>query len=566
MSRISNNLNASQYIIEKLIDLGVEHFVISPGSRSTPLTVAVARNDRAKQTIHFDERGAAFHALGLAKGSKSPSVLVCTSGTAVANYFPAIIEAAMDNVPLFILSADRPPELIGVGANQAIYQENIYGSYPRWYANLDPPDQGIDSDHLNALLESMWSCAVEDYPGPAHLNCQFREPFLGSDQQLNDTIPQRSESAMQERQAPIPEQHMQSLQSSINDAATGLIVLGRHVLPKDQIGILALAEQLNWPVLPDVQCSLRFKDHPSIINYFDLALLKTGPKVEKPELVLQFGGAFTSKRLLTYLDDEAVFQISVKASPEIIDPNHKLDLNIEGDISNLLDQLDVRDRSEADWLERWRIINHSIRATIETYFQNSDDLSEPAIHHFISRALPKHHRLFLANSMPIRDMEMFAKVGVYEGQVYANRGASGIDGLFATTTGIAKGSGGPITAIIGDLAALHDLNSLALCKPLSEQIIFIVINNHGGGIFNFLPITGERDVFDEYFGTPHSLSFKQGADMFGLAYSHPQNLSEFKSNFKETLQNGQSTLIEITTDRYENHQLHKDIFKLIREH
>lgn len=562
MSRISNNLIASELIIEKLIKLGAQHFVISPGSRSTPLTVAAARNDHAEKTVHFDERGAAFYALGLAKSTGKPAVLICTSGTAVANYFPALIEASMDHVPMIILSADRPPELIGVGANQAIYQENIYGRYPRWHGNLKPPDDGIEPEHLSSLLESMWSHSIGEYPGPVHLNCQFREPLLDEENHAANVVPDPSIEVVSHK---FSKHEIQSVASAIESVKRGLIIVGRSVARKDHEAILALADRLKWPVLPDVQSTLRFQDHPNVINFFDLALLKDEISFEKPEITLEFSGPFTSKRLLNYLNDEEIYQISINPIPEPNDPNQQIDFFLQSDISRAVDELEVSDKSDSTWLNHWKDMNSKIQAIQEQYFLSTDDLSEPAIHHTVSRMIPNDHPLFLANSMPIRDMEMFASVSDFNGSIFSNRGASGIDGLLATSAGIARGSEKPVTAIIGDLAALHDLNSLALSANSSEPIIYIVINNHGGGIFNFLPISGETDVFDEYFGTPHALSFKQAAEMFGLMYTSPQNMTEFKHEYAEAIERDKTTLIEIITDRYENHGLHKDIFKLIRE-
>lgn len=562
MSRISNNLNASELIIEKLIQLGAQHFVISPGSRSTPLTVAAARNDHAEKTVHFDERGAAFYALGLARSTGKPAVLICTSGTAVANYFPAMIEASMDNVPMIILSADRPPELIGVGANQAIYQENIYGRYPRWHGNLSPPDDGIEPDHLNSLLESMWSHSIGEYPGPVHLNCQFREPLLDEENHTGTVVP---EPSVAEASHELSKHEIHSISSAIESAKRGLIILGRSVPKKDHEAILTLADRLKWPVLPDIQSTLRFQDHPNVINFFDLALLKDEIRTKKPEITLEFSGPFTSKRLLTYLNDETIYQVSINPTPETNDPNQQVDFSLQSEIAEAVHELDVSDRSDSTWLDLWKDVSSRIKTIQEQYFQSTDDLSEPAIHHTVSRMIPNDHPLFLANSMPIRDMEMFASISEFNGSIYSNRGASGIDGLLATSAGIARGSKKPVTAIIGDLAALHDLNSLALSAKSSDPIIYIVINNHGGGIFNFLPISEETDVFDEYFGTPHALSFKQASEMFGLMYTNPHNMSDFKHEYAEAIERDQTTLIEIMTDRYENHDLHKDIFQLIRE-
>lgn len=556
-----NNLTLSTLIIDSLIDLGVEHMVISPGSRSTPLTVAAARNQNVKKTIHYDERGAAFFALGIGKASGTPAVLICTSGTAVANYFPAIVEAAMDNVPLIILSADRPPELIGVGANQSIYQQNIYGRYPRWSAELHPPDGATDPEHIESLLTSMWAAATAGYPGPVHLNCQFREPFFGSssdDQDQEDDIQAASTSDFSE------------IAAQLKSRDKGIILVGRSVDPELDELILRLATNLNWPVFPDIQSTLRFTPNPIVINHYDLALLKEGAFNGKPDAVLHLGGAFTSKRLLKYLDSSDPFYIHAKETPECIDPNHQINLTVQSELSDLLTQVDSHlqgseiNTSEG-WLDQWQNFTSNIHSLLADIFIDNNELSEPAVSHVISELIPESHTLFLANSMPIRDMEMFGQAMGNVQRIVANRGASGIDGLFASACGVARASDSPLTLVIGDLAGLHDLNSLALVSQSGQPITVVMINNAGGGIFSFLPIADQADLFEPYFGTPHGWQFQKISEMFGLDYRQPRDMNEFRSTYKEALQANISTLIEVSTDRLDNYRLHQEIFQKIRE-
>jgi len=571
---MTNNLVVSEWIIARLIQLGATQFVISPGSRSTPLTVAAARNSQAETTVHFDERGAAYFALGHGKATGHPAVLICTSGTAVANYFPAVVEASMDNVPMIILSADRPPELIGVGANQAIFQENMYGDYPRYFMNMGPPEADTSLDAILAEVDQLYSEALGSRPGPVHLNCQFREPLLPtSDIVMNDSASMGLENASTNpkltqptKPANIAKKPLSLVLAKLENYGKGLIIIGRSTHENEDLAILSLAKTLNWPIFPDVQSSLRFKPNSNVINYFDLMLLQEPLKSQKPEIVLHFGGPYTSKRLLTYLNDPDIFYISVKPTPEKIDPNHQVKMSVQTDIIGFCQSItDLKLNKPEHWLQTWRTANDAILGSIHSQLNSLDQISEPVISYEISKLTPNSHTLMLANSMAVREMEMFAAVGHFAGKITANRGSSGIDGLFASAAGFQVGSSRPLTLLIGDLASLHDLNSLSLIKNSPLPIIIVLINNKGGGIFNFLPVSQETDVFESYFGTPHDYSFEKAAEMFGIGYENPRSLNNFRQAYSQATEGTDSIMIEVNTDRYENHRTHQELFDIIRE-
>ncbi len=580
---MTQNLAVSDWIIEELINLGVTHFVVSPGSRSTPLTVAVARNPKADTTIHFDERGAAYFALGHAKATGQPAVLICTSGTAVANYFPAVVEASMDNISLIVLSADRPPELIDVGANQAIFQENIYGSYPRLFKNLSPPDTKTTIEQIQETITETYAAAIGSRPGPVHLNCQFREPLLPDSTGVKHPIPPvpcpSTPLGMTKQEIDpieddidilftlsISDEQLHLIKKKIEGYQRGIIIVGRSVDPQYDEAILSLANTLNWPIFPDIQSKLRFRKHANLINQFDLTLLKDSSLEQKPEMVLHLGGAFTSKRLLNFLDDSEIYYVAVKATPECIDPNHQVDVAIQTNIGDLCKSIEVSNtNNNGMWLKAWQKTEGEVSETITDLLESMSILSEPAVSYQLSRSIPRDHSLMLANSMAIREMEMFGTIHDFEGRVIANRGSSGIDGSLATAAGYQIGSEKPLTLLIGDLAALHDLNSLSLVKNTPQPMIIILINNNGGGIFNFLPVRTETDVFEAFFGTPHGWTFEKAAEMFNLSYAHPKDMQEFKLKYSQAVKESRSMIIEVNTDRDENHTLHQRIFKTIRE-
>ena len=561
---MSNNLQTSYWIIETLLEFGITQFVISPGSRSTPLTVAAARHRQITTHVHFDERGAGFFALGLSKATGIPAVLVCTSGTAVANYFPAVVEASMDNIPLIILSADRPPELIDVGANQAIFQENIYGIYTRTAENLPPPNAESSRSSIRDSVIRMVEAAMGRRPGPVQLNCQFREPLLP---ETGPTLaaPHTDLPRQSVRVPPVALPDLEPLAKRLAATRQGLIVVGRGLQEGMGSAILDLATRLGWPLLPDIQSALRFQDHPNIINHFDLIMLNSGALGHLPETVLHFGSAFTSKRLLSYLAQQSSFYINIKTTPERIDPNHQVDLTLVLSPHHFCTSLQFTESAGSrQWLTNWQQLEDRTRKHLQQTFAGSNTLSEPGIAYTLSELLPVGHGLMLANSMAIREMEMFGATRAGSTSTIANRGSSGIDGLVATAAGFQLGRGKPLTLLMGDLALLHDLNSLKLLADSGRDITLIVINNHGGGIFNFLPVREESDIFEPFFGTPHDLSFEKAAEMFGLPYARPASPGEFRQVYTEVATKPGSAMIEVETDRYANHDLHLRIFHALR--
>jgi len=570
MKTVSANLQASEWIVEYLLAQGVRHFIISPGSRSTPLTVAVARNQLAKTHTHFDERGAGFLALGIGKATQIPAALICTSGSAVANYFPAVVEASMDNIPLIVLSADRPPELIDVGANQAIFQENIFGIYPRSFLNLDPPGPDTTQRDLLTQLDQAIPLTNGLRPGPVHVNCQFREPFLCDAPTVDEQIEYPAIQPSHEQDpAPadleIDPKIMRQIDRWVHEAKRGLVIVGRGLGEDQEALILSWATQAGFPIFPDVQSSLRYEIHANIVNHFDLGLLAKTILDEKPDLVVHFGGAFTSKRLLNFLDDGQIKYISIKPTPERIDPNHQVDHSLVTSAQRFCASVSP-DHSGGitDWLKAWQGIEGKLSPFISARFQQNSILNDPAISNRLSSLIPAQHALLLGNSMAIRDMEMFAESKVDAQRVLGNRGTSGIDGLLATAVGIGTGDGCPVTVLVGDLAFLHDLNSLALLGSSQYPVIIIVLNNFGGGIFSFLPIKDEQDVFEPFFETPHAIKFKAAAKLFSVSYTNPIDLNQFSKAYQQATTSGSSWIIELNTRRETNHTFHLEIFEEIR--
>jgi 2-succinyl-5-enolpyruvyl-6-hydroxy-3-cyclohexene-1-carboxylate synthase len=562
-------------IVEELIRSGVDYFVISPGSRSTPLTVAVAQNQQAKKIICLDERAAAFHAIGYARATGNPAVLICTSGTAAANYLPAVIEASIDNIPLIILSSDRPPELRQTGANQTINQVNLYGDYPTWQFDLPCPTADINPNMVLTTIDLAVSRARQAPGGVVHLNCMFREP-LAPIEDIPVEIPaslekwrnNRSPYTRYANKLTIPTTaEIESLIDTIASTTKGILVVGKLKSTAEMNAVIQLAARLNWAVFADVQSGLRFRqDLPNLIHYFDrLLLADRSIELEQLDAIVQIGTRIVSAQWFKWIEKHPPTNyIAIANSAERYDPSHLVSLRIESDITYICEQLcqQLPQLSPSIWVDRLRADSDKISVTAANFLKTSK-LTEPLIARTISELIPHQHGLWVGNSMPIRDLDMYG-VGALDREKHpknlrigANRGTSGIEGAIASATGFAVGLQAPVTAIVGDLSSLYDLNSFALLQHNSQPVIVVIINNDGGGIFSFLPIAKSTQIFDTYFGTPHGLDFADAAAMFKIDYYHPHDREELIRDYHRSLANNRSAIIEVTTDRTENLQLHQ---------
>lgn len=595
MSLPSPNLNAlwGSLIIEELLRNGVDYFCISPGSRSAPLTVAVARHPRAKSLVCIDERGAAFHALGYARATGKPAALICTSGTAAANYYPAVIEAAADRVPMIILSADRPPELRQTGANQTILQPGLYGEYAKWRFDLPCPGEEVPAEMLLTTVDQLVYQSRRAPAGPVHLNCMFREPLAPTPVPFGKDYLQ-SLAAWQRRQTPYteyaparsepPGEAVDRVAGELNATAKGLLVVGRLNLPEETRAAQRLGEKLAWPVFADVTSGLRMRAAgENIIHFFDQLLLsKRFAERSRPETVLHLGGQLVSKRWLEFTAKyRPEHYILVQDHPARYDPTHSVTRRVESDIARFCERITGKIRPGGDprWREGMARDSRQALEVLESFVPSGSAVSEISAAYHLSRHAPPGSALFLSSSMPVRDVDMYAcpfyagsredlpvAPGAAENflRTASNRGASGIDGGVASACGFAAGLGQPVTLLIGDLALLHDLNSLAQVASLAQPLMVAAINNGGGGIFSFLPVAEFDDVFEPYFATPHRFDFRRAAAMFGLAYCRPRSNAQLIAAYSAALENRQSTLIEIKTGRAENRALHRRLQGEIR--
>ncbi len=572
------NLNSywAYLIIEEFIRLDRDYFILSPGSRCTPLTVAVANHPKARKIIVYDERSAAFHALGYAHATGKSAILICTSGTAAANYYPAVIEATSNHLPLIILSADRPPELQQTGANQTIKQDHLYGQYIKHFFNLPCPTQNIVP---SMVLTTIDQAVYQNTKGVVHLNCHFREPLAPTPQKIDldyfnllqhwqnsgQPYTQYSSSIV------LPQDiHLSKIANILNQTQSGILAIGHLRNFQTQEAILELAQHLNWPIFADIQSGLRLNSGiPQLIFYFDQILCQDNfTEIYSIETVLQIGDRIISQRFNQWLKKANLkHYIVVTNNAERHDAEHIVSYKIESHISSFCQILTQKLLPKKDnrICQKLQQQSQEITPVINDFILQNKTINEPAIAHLISRYIPQHHGLFLANSMAVREMDMYGIGKRYPIKIAANRGTSGIEGTIASATGFLTGLKQPVTLLIGDLALLHDLNSLSLLTSLAHPLTIVLINNDGGGIFSFLPIAEFSEIFEPYFGTPHGHQFRSAAELFNLNYYQPQTIQEFIDIYTLGVQHDQPSLIEVITHRDTNYQLHQQLQRKIQE-
>lgn len=547
------NIQWAMLILKELSRFGMQHLCIAPGSRSTPLTLAALKLNSFEIITHFDERALGFISLGLAKASGNPVGIIVTSGTAVANLLPAVVEANLVGAKLILLSADRPPELINCGANQAIIQKGIFSKHAL-AINLTCPK--IDDINIYKLLTDINTKLHQQHTKtiPLQINCPFPEPlYLGNDtQEINFPAISKYHNLWQNGQTfsanklvttktfTITASEIKQLQKKI------IFIVGNVNLASAQ-KIINLAQTLQCPCLLDIQSGISTNKFAG----YDLWLLNPQSQkiLNQAELVIQFGGQIVSKRLLTYIKEHVgqktkywvIDNLPRNINPSLL-PLKRFYVNAIQCIDKL--QLHLANYQHKNWANSLVDLSDKINRKIDNYFsQNPQTISECSLAYNLPKYI-KSHDLFIANSLIVRLMDMFSRLSGNE--VYSNRGASGIDGLIASAIGVQKIRQKPLFLIIGDLAFLHDVNSLALLANAPAPFVIIVINNNGGAIFDFLGVSIKYKK--DFYQMPHNLDFAKVSEQFNLFYHCPKNFEELYININQGLKNKKRALvIEIKT-------------------
>jgi 2-succinyl-5-enolpyruvyl-6-hydroxy-3-cyclohexene-1-carboxylate synthase len=574
-------------LVDELARAGLTDACLAPGSRSAPLALALAEHPAVRLHVHIDERSAAFFALGAAKASGRPAAVLCTSGTAAANLHPAVVEADHGRVPLLVLTADRPPELRGTGANQAVDQVKLYGDGVRLFCEVGAPDQTAASPddrgagrYWRSLASRAWAAAIGPPAGPVHLNLAFAEPLL-PDPLGGAPAPGRPDGAPWTLVArpslrPGPDE-IGALTDAARANPRGLLVVGWGARLRPA-AVDAFAAEAGWPVLADPLSDAR-RGPAAVSTYDSLLRVPAFAAEHRPDLVVRIGAGPTSKALIGWLDD-SIPQIVVDSEAGWPDPGRTASRRLVADPSALLQAVadtlasgsghavpgqreDRRSLAAGSgrgvWMDRWRAADAAARRAIDELLDGIEEPFEGRVARDLVAALPDGATLLVGSSMPVRDVDAFA--APREGlRVLANRGASGIDGLVATALGAAAASDGPTVALLGDLAFLHDASSVLGAAQRSPGAVLVVCDNDGGGIFSFLPQARlPAPYFESLFTTPHGLDLADLAAAARITVRRVTKASELVPALERALASGRTEVLLVPSDRDANLARHREV-------
>jgi 2-succinyl-5-enolpyruvyl-6-hydroxy-3-cyclohexene-1-carboxylate synthase len=530
-------------LVDGLVAAGVRHACVSPGSRSTPLALALARHRAVRVSVHLDERSSGFFALGLAKATGMPVVVACTSGTAAANLFPAVVEASMARVPLVLLTADRPPELRGVGANQTIDQTELYGRYVRWFADAPVPGDAPSAPAWRARGVDAGAAAVAHPRGPAHVNLPFREPLVPTSREVAGAceVPATrvTSSAVRDRYGS-DERSISEFVEELAGAARGLVYAGG--LRSGGEEVVVLADRLGWPLVAEPHSGAR---RGSALAAGAL-LLAADRFIDHhvPDVVLQVGAAPTSRPGLALIGRTPRLLI-VDPDDAVADPLRKAARRVVVDGARLLESITDDDARPRAWSADWRAASERARAAVDALLDGWDEPFEGRLARDVADAVPDGSVLCLGSSLPIRDADAFMqpREGV---RILANRGASGIDGFLSTTLGVAA-SGAPTTALMGDLTLLHDVGALVWSARRGVDAVIVVPNNGSGAIFSLLE-QRELPELEELFTTPHRADLAAIARAAGAGHVRIENAGGVVAAVHEAHRSDGVRVVEVVID------------------
>lgn len=544
------NTNAlwGSVLVETLVRCGLKHAVISPGSRSTPLAMAFARHPGVESIPVLDERSASFLALGIAKRTRLPVALVCTSGTAGANYFPAVIEAAESDEPLIVLTADRPPEMRDCASGQTIDQHRLYGNFPVWQHELAVPAAEVGLlRYLRQTIRHAWERAASG--GPVHLNCPFRDPLPP----LPDgTATALASSGIEDGFFDVPPPvnvtpPTWSAPQAWLDEERGVIVVGPAVASDpaefaNRVGVLSAT--LGWPVIADALSPMRHHASGGIVCGFEAVLRSSGLQESMhPRAIVCAGGWPVSKNLREWIAKLNASVWIVSPSSRNLESTHARASHIAASIEDIAVSGKAR---MSDWPRKWLAAEAAVQGHYTDGFAKLVGLFEPKVSRELPAMLAPGTALFVANSMPVRDVEYFWPAGDRDHRIFFSRGANGIDGTLSTALGIAHG-GAPAALLTGDLALLHDSNGFLHLPNFRGSLTIFLINNHGGGIFEHLPIAGFEPPFEKFWATPQAADFAKLAEAHGASHvlvKDWKHLRELAANPVPGIR-----VLEIRTDR-----------------
>jgi 2-succinyl-5-enolpyruvyl-6-hydroxy-3-cyclohexene-1-carboxylate synthase len=583
--------------VDELARAGVRNVVICPGSRSTPLAMMFAVQPGMRVWMQVDERSAAYFGLGMAKRLRQPVALLCTSGTAAANFMPAVVEAKLTHVPLLVLTADRPHELRDNGAPQSIDQNRLYGTYAKWFVEVALPEATNAALRYIRTLAVRAAASVQAIPaGPVHLNFPLREPLTAEPVpgQPLPPLAERDVIAWQGRpdNAPYVEVRdalpgtptsatIEYLMDMLSGARRGLIIAGPNDDPALVEPLARLARHLGYPVLADPLSQLRCGDHDrdmTLSSYDAFLRIDSFSESAQPGLILRFGAMPTSKPLLLYLKRYASCPlVIIDGHGGWEEPTQLASQVIHADPAALcrgllaaLDQPggseDLRPPVSQEWTAMWQDADRLTRQVLESAVQDFNELFEGRVFTELAGLLPDGTTLYTGNSMPVRDLDTFFWSSERRIRIMGNRGANGIDGVISSALGASAAGQDEATALVlGDLSFFHDLNGLLAARLHRLDLTIVLINNDGGGIFSFLPQAAFPEHFEQLFGTPTGLDFRLAVQMYGGQFQRVEDWEQFRKVVYQGLSSGGLHVIEVPTERASNVKMHRQLWGVIEK-
>ena len=557
-------------IAEALVRAGVRDVVICPGSRSTPLALALRAAPGLRCWVHLDERAGAFFALGASKAARRPAAILATSGTAVVNFAPAVTEARYGRVPLILLTADRPPELQGRGAPQTIDQSGLYGRHAKWSVDLPVPEAtGLSAAHARDVVTRAVGLAVAAPAGPVQLNVPLREPLLPAGSLAGAAGAAVAEDGPPGQPVPVQPADVDVAAAAIAAARRGLIVCGPLDAPGFAVAVTRLAAASGFPVIADGLSNVRCgrHDRSQVVAHHD-ALLRSDAvrRWPAPDLVLRFGAPPVSKVLDGHLGSLRARQLLVDdgagwerpPEPRLITADPVLFAE------RVATALPSR-ASTGDWLRRWQAADAAAAAALADWRAGRKGPFEGAIFESLPAAVPDGAIVVAGNSMPVRDLDAFLPTSERQVRCLGNRGANGIDGLLSTALGMAAAQERPVLAVVGDLSFLHDLNALISARRLRLDATIVLVNNDGGGIFSFLPQAsadlpgcGLPAHYEELFGTPHGMELGPLVRALGAEHEPADDDAHALASVRDSMGRPGVQVVEVRTDRTRNVETHAE--------
>ncbi len=578
------NLELACALVDQFATSGVRNAVICPGSRSTPIAVSLASHPDIQSWVLVDERAAAYFALGMARQLTAPVLILSTSGTAAANFLPAVVEARLSRIPLIVLTADRPPELRDWGAAQTIDQIHLFGRHVKWFVDMPVPDGHVSlARHARATAARAAQTARSNPAGPIHLNFPFREPLLPADVESTRELwsdlvrsrPNDSPARTEPSQFVPVAAAVDELASQIVGEPRGIIVCG----PGEATGLAdaaaALSAASGYPILADPLSGVRFGSHDrtGVVDAYD-PFLRDQETAEalQPEIAIRVGALPTSKPLQQFLlaRTDRVHMVIDAGAPR--DPSQLATSYVLGDAAATLANVAERvtalsNPANRGWLDAWQAVDRAAATAIESALMHEEAPFEGRAASEVAALLPEGATLVVGNSMPIRDVDAFVRGDQRRLRIVSNRGANGIDGVISTALGAAAVATGPVVLVVGDLSFLHDLNGLLAASKFDLDATIVVLNNDGGGIFSFLPQAEQLDAttFEALFGTPTGLDVAAAARLFGASHARPSDWVAFRRELCRAISGRGLGVIELITDRKRNVTQHRAVWATVAE-